>query len=988
MTLPSNPYIAGDPVSGQARFIGRADVLRDVLRALRNPNTNALLLFGQRRIGKTSVLLQLESALSTAGEYTPVYFDLQDKAALPLADVLYQLAQRIASIVGVPLPPSERFDPNGDFFRDTFLPEAAQRAAGKSLVLLFDEFDVLDLPQQEQAGAAFFPYLRAWMAQAERVQFVFVLGRRPEDLSTDTLAAFKAVRSRHVSLMSRADSAAIVRQSLDNQSLHWRDDGVERVWHWTQGHPFLTQLLCSDVWETAYDEEPETTPSVGAAQVNAAIAQALEHGANQFQWIWNGLPSAERVVMAAMAEANQETIAQDELAEILTRSGVRLILRQLELAPDTLVRWDLLRPADGGFRFAVPLLRRWVAVNKPLRRVKAELDRLDPLADNLYHSGEGMYNLGDLAEAERLLRRALDVNPNHFNARVMLGRVLLGQGNPAGAVEVLELAYEFDRSARSGLIAALLALAETQDEEEQLMTFDRVLTIEAEQPVALEKKRAVWLQRANAALEQDDLEVALRAYQQIDDQDRGTHVQTLQHKRKLAGQLEDAKKYEAAKDWLSAVAIYEQLLAEFPDYGDWQQWLEVARTQATLVDAYNQALNALQKENSELTQHLLGKVIGIDPTYKESARYLLLATTGTDVKILMQQHREASAKVKELEHQLNTEITQHHQAEQKATQFKKKAEQRVAQLKEKLDTVQKVLENPLAKRRQLALWSPEDYLRLLWWVLIQSKELEAYKANLDDDGEAHLKRQGSWLVSTLTWWPLLAWVAWSLLDSSLELEPMQGYGCLAAVILVWLLTGGLFGTSYDSIGFIAMFGIACYIAITFGIGSIMSDAGACAASFAALVMPGLLFLTAFAIVGEFMFYVDIDDIAGDIASVVGFVTALIVVSIVTINMASSVAFGVASIVASFVALGVASIVASFVALGVASSIVSDVASSIVSGVAVGVAGVMASLVAVGVTEDIVANSGAGVMAGVVAGPMASLVAGLVATRIKARYKDA
>ena len=36
MTLPSNPYIAGDPVSGQTRFIGRADVLH----ALHNPNVN------------------------------------------------------------------------------------------------------------------------------------------------------------------------------------------------------------------------------------------------------------------------------------------------------------------------------------------------------------------------------------------------------------------------------------------------------------------------------------------------------------------------------------------------------------------------------------------------------------------------------------------------------------------------------------------------------------------------------------------------------------------------------------------------------------------------------------------------------------------------------------------------------------------------------------------------------------------------------------
>ncbi len=56
MTLPINPYIAGNPVGGNPAFIGRADVLREVLRVLRRPAENAIVLYGQRRIGKTSVL--------------------------------------------------------------------------------------------------------------------------------------------------------------------------------------------------------------------------------------------------------------------------------------------------------------------------------------------------------------------------------------------------------------------------------------------------------------------------------------------------------------------------------------------------------------------------------------------------------------------------------------------------------------------------------------------------------------------------------------------------------------------------------------------------------------------------------------------------------------------------------------------------------------------------------------------------------------------
>jgi hypothetical protein len=177
-------------------------VLRDVERTLRNPSENAIVLFGQRRIGKTSVLLHIEQELAAKQEYTPIYFDLQDKAALPLSEVLYQMTQKIAFVTQTPLPERGRFDNEGKFFRETFIPAAVKTTKNQGLVLLLDEFDVLDMPKQEQAGATFFPYLREWMKHAEGIQFVFVLGRRPEELSTDTLSAFKAIRSRRISLMS------------------------------------------------------------------------------------------------------------------------------------------------------------------------------------------------------------------------------------------------------------------------------------------------------------------------------------------------------------------------------------------------------------------------------------------------------------------------------------------------------------------------------------------------------------------------------------------------------------------------------------------------------------------------------------------------------------------------------------------------------------------------------------------------------------------
>ncbi|HHN93190.1 MAG TPA: ATP-binding protein, partial [Anaerolineae bacterium] len=105
MPFPTNPYTAGDPVGKTDAFVGRSDVLREVLRVLRHPTQNAITLYGQRRIGKTSILQYLELHLPEHGPYHPVLFDLMNKATLPLPAILHDLGRTIAMHLGLPAPP-------------------------------------------------------------------------------------------------------------------------------------------------------------------------------------------------------------------------------------------------------------------------------------------------------------------------------------------------------------------------------------------------------------------------------------------------------------------------------------------------------------------------------------------------------------------------------------------------------------------------------------------------------------------------------------------------------------------------------------------------------------------------------------------------------------------------------------------------------------------------------------------------------------------
>jgi len=152
MTLPPNPYVAGNPVGDSPAFVGRADVLREVLRVLRRPQDNAIVLYGQRRIGKPSILQHLAAQLPHEGPYRPVYSGLQDKADWPLERVLRELARMVAHALGQP-DPDLGSDPDAGF-RQAWLPAVLDDLPeGSSLVLLFDEFDVLADPQKEQAAA-------------------------------------------------------------------------------------------------------------------------------------------------------------------------------------------------------------------------------------------------------------------------------------------------------------------------------------------------------------------------------------------------------------------------------------------------------------------------------------------------------------------------------------------------------------------------------------------------------------------------------------------------------------------------------------------------------------------------------------------------------------------------------------------------------------------------------------------------------------------
>ncbi len=495
---PTNPYLVGNPVGNSPVFVGRADILREVLRVVRDPQENAIVLYGQRRIGKTSVLQEFESRLPKEGAYYPILFDLQNKAEWSLGRVLRELAYQISRLLEL-APPDLGEEPETTF-RQVWLHDVLNNLpSNASLVLLFDEFDVLANPDYKQAGSAFFPYLRDLLnTNPIHLNCVFAMGRNIDDLTSIAWSLFKDVPDKPISLLSHEDTVQLIHLSEVNKTLNWSNyEAVEKIWQLTNGHPFLTQALCSHIWDRLHHNNPEEPPTVTSKDVEEAIPDTLSTRRNTLEWLWDGLPPAERVVASTLAGVGARIITKIQLEQLLRQSGVQIIIRELQNAPRLLQEWDLIEQADGGYRFRIELLRRWFAEYKLPQQTQSELDHLDPAADTLYQAGQKLYRDRHWAEAIGPLRQAIDLNPHHVGANLLLADILLKQKKANEACEILEQLYLFRPvAARTALIQVLFTLAQfTVHKRKQRKLYKRILDIEPKHSAAknqLEKIPELW----------------------------------------------------------------------------------------------------------------------------------------------------------------------------------------------------------------------------------------------------------------------------------------------------------------------------------------------------------------------------------------------------------------------------------------------------------------------------------------------------------------
>jgi len=614
----SNPYVIGVPLTGKTGFYGRRELFVFIENILKAQRQNVVMLFGQRRIGKTSLLHQIALKYKTEGNVFSVYFDLQGKEEKSLGKVLYALARKMAVPLDIMLPEEAKFDDTGRFFHEEFFSSVRDQLGDRRLLLLFDEFDVLgdQLISPKAAVETLFPYLHKLIMHQHQLIFVFAVGRRIEELSAQYHNIAKQAACKRIGLLKENSARELITEPV-RDVLKFKNSAIEAVLYLTGGHPYFTQLVC---FETFNDMKTKNQRVVDEADILNVIDRTIESGHGALNWFWDGLPRAERFIMSSVAHVTGETglATQESIRRILEKHKIVLTGLELKDAPARLVEWGMLRRQEdkGNYHFVVELVRRYILKMRPLANVRRDVDLISLRASRMYENAREAHTEGDLNFARKEYQRALNANPNHSGAQLGLAQVLFELGEVQASIEEFEKAYDIDDvSARDGLVRARQKqgkiLEEAGQENEAIFQYDQAFKLAPSNKKTRLYLAAIWRNRGDEALSAMNLADSFEYYQkalQFDESE--TTARPIQDK--LIAYVEHAK---TRNDYEEAIQAIDQLKSLLPKNEvvlglEIAFWTHRGETLAQEDQKFDEAIKAFQYAlelnpgNDALTQKL------------------------------------------------------------------------------------------------------------------------------------------------------------------------------------------------------------------------------------------------------------------------------------------------------------------------------------------------------------------------------------------------
>ena len=369
------PYVTGTPLRSGEMFVGRQDVFEFVREHLVGAyQNNVIVLHGQRRTGKTSILYRLQQLL--ADTHVAVLVDMQGLAARGTADFLYALSDDIvytleSQDIELDLPERAEYQEAPEFtFRSRFLRQVVRELDSRNLLLMFDEFEELQKRVEDgRLEPEIFSFLRNLMQHESRVDFLFSGTHKLEDLGAEYWSILVNIATyRQITFLDREEVQRLTTEPVAQYGMEYDPLAVDRIIQVTAGHPYFTQVICHEM--VAFHNEVERS-YMTVTCVDQVLERIVERGEAHFKYIWAGATPDEQRVLLALTDLlpdGEAAATPAQMTEELARKGYSVSHEALTRALIQLRTRDIIVRSgvqSNLYRFKIDLIRRWIAGTRP-----------------------------------------------------------------------------------------------------------------------------------------------------------------------------------------------------------------------------------------------------------------------------------------------------------------------------------------------------------------------------------------------------------------------------------------------------------------------------------------------------------------------------------------------------------------------------------------------------------------------------------------------
>ena len=283
-----------------------------------------LVVHGQRRVGKTSVLKQLGNRLPK--RYIPIFLTCRDAPIPPLTDFcggwrVRSPCFKTGARHRYPIARKRCLYRRPRLFRKSLPTGAAASAEGSVLLLTFDEFDNLEEEEIKEALARpLVDYLRRVMG-TEGLNFIYSIGssgRKLENMQAAYTEFFKTALYRKISFLSKDQVDKLITEPVKGL-LEYEKGTIDLIYQIAFGHPYFTQLVCHELFAL---HQRTGRKKIRVEDVNSILDDVVERGTVNLKFVWDEASDLEKWTLAGLAHMEGKPDFHN-LAEFLRKQRVR-----------------------------------------------------------------------------------------------------------------------------------------------------------------------------------------------------------------------------------------------------------------------------------------------------------------------------------------------------------------------------------------------------------------------------------------------------------------------------------------------------------------------------------------------------------------------------------------------------------------------------------------------------------------------------------------